>query len=67
MGFLRSWVGMVREVGPRNVLIVGFVGSLLSTFFLNVQHAITGDKFFGLFGGKFLLWLHWKFIVMVAL
>ena len=58
---------MVRGVGPRNVLIVGFVRNLLSTFFFNVHHVITGDKYLGLFGGKFLLWLHWKFIVMVAL
>ena len=30
MGFLRNWVGMLRGVGPRNVLIVGLVRSLLN-------------------------------------
>ena len=35
---------MVRGVDPRNVLIVGFVGSLLSTFFLNVHHVTTRNK-----------------------
>ena len=36
MGIVRSWVGMLRRVDPRNILIVGFVGSLLSTYFLSL-------------------------------
>ena len=30
MGFLKSWVDSQKEAGPRDVLIVGFVRSLLS-------------------------------------
>ena len=33
MDVLRSWVGMLKGVGLRNVLIVGFVRSLLRMFF----------------------------------
>ena len=47
MGFLRNWVGMLRGVGLRNVLIVGLVRSLFSMFFLSGHHTIPGDKFFG--------------------
>ena len=46
MNFLRNEVGMLRGVGLRNVLILGFVRSLLSMFFLSVHHAIPGDKIF---------------------
>ena len=40
MAFLRNWVGMLRGVGLRNVLIVGLVRSLLSMFVLSVHHTI---------------------------
>ena len=46
MGFLRSWVGMLKGVGLRNVLIVGLVRSLLSMSFLSVHHMIPRDKIF---------------------
>ena len=37
MGCLRSWVGMLRVVGHRNVLIVGFVRNQLSMFFPEID------------------------------
>ena len=36
--FLRSWVGMLRGAGARNVLIVGLVRSMFSMFFVSVHH-----------------------------
>ena len=49
MGFLKRWVGTQREVGPRNVLIMGLVRCLLSMSFLSVHHTIPRNKIFGLF------------------
>ena len=46
MEFLKSWVGTQRKVGPRNVLIVGLVRSLLSMSFLSLHHAIPIGKIF---------------------
>ena len=45
---LRSWVGILRQVGQRSVLIVGLVRSQLSMFFLNV-HRMIPRLIFGLF------------------
>ena len=45
MGFLKNWVGMLRGVGLRNVLILGLVRSLSSMFFLSVHHTIHKEKF----------------------
>ena len=47
--FLRSWIGMLRGVGLRNVLIVGLVRSSLGMSFLSVHYTIPGNKFFGLY------------------
>ena len=47
MGFLKSWVGTRREVGPRNVLIVGHLRSLLSMSFLSVHNMIPKNKILG--------------------
>ena len=49
MDFLRSWVGMLKGLGLRNVLIVGLMKSLLSMFFLSVHCMIPRDKIFGLY------------------
>ena len=40
MGVLKSWVGMLGGVGPRSILMIGSVSSLLNMFFLSVHHAI---------------------------
>ena len=40
MDGLRCWVGMLRGVGPWNVLTVGLVRSLLNVLFLSVHHTI---------------------------
>ena len=45
MDFVRNWVGLLKRVSLRNVLNVGFVKSLLSMFFLSVDHTIPRDKF----------------------
>ena len=45
-GLLTNWVGMLRGVGLRNVLIVGLVRSLSSMLFLSVHRTIPRDKFF---------------------
>ena len=47
-GILRSWVGMLRGVGPRNALIVGLVRSLLSMFLFIMDHTVHKEKIFGL-------------------
>ena len=39
-GLLRNWVGILRGLGLRNVLIVGFIRSLLSMFFWSVHHRL---------------------------
>ena len=46
MGFLSNWVGILRGVGLRNVLIVGLVRSMLSMFFLSVHNTIPRYNFF---------------------
>ena len=66
MGFLRNWVGMLRGVGLRNVLIVGLVRSLLSMFFLSVHHTIPRDKIFWTIRSKFLFPKHLKLLFTAA-
>ena len=46
MGCLRSWVGMLTNMGHRSVLIVGLVRNQLSMLCLSVVHMISRDKFF---------------------
>ena len=46
MAFLKCWVRTQREMGPRNVLIVGLVKSLWNMSFLNVYHINPRDKTF---------------------
>ena len=37
INFLRSWVGMLKGVGLRNVIIVGLIRILLTMFYLGVK------------------------------
>ena len=46
MDFLRSWVGTLKGVGPKNVIIVGLVRSPLRMYFLSMHHMIPRDKIF---------------------
>ena len=46
--FLRSCVGMFREVGPVNVIIIGLVRNLLILFFLSGNHMTLRNTIFGL-------------------
>ena len=43
MGYSRNCVGILIEVGHKNVLNVGLVKSQLSMFFLSVHHMILKD------------------------
>ena len=52
MGFLKSWVGMLRGVGHKSVLTVRFVRSWLSVFSSNVHYMIPRGQFFGPFEGS---------------
>ena len=52
MGYLKSCVRTRRKVGPRHVLFVlGLVMSVLSVFFLSVNHRIPRDNIFGTTSG----------------
>ena len=65
MGFLKSRVGTRREMGPRNVLIMGLVRSLLSMSFLSVYYTIPRDNFLE-FLRQVLLQMHLKLFVIVG-
>ena len=41
---------MLKGVSPKNVVIVGFVRSLLSMLYLSVHHVIPRDNFLEIFG-----------------
>ena len=49
MDFLKSWVGILIGVGPRSVLIVEHVKSLLNMFSSSEYHMSPKGNFLGLF------------------
>ena len=67
MGVLKRWVGMLNwGVGPRSILMIGFVRSLWNVLFMSVHHNSFRISDFCNFWDNLLLWMHLNFFIMVG-